>query len=80
MCGFCLILTSLLEAFNAGHMNYKPLSVRWMSGIVPRSAREVIFGIGLNQLSDYFEERVAFVTNTVLRTAVASIASGAVAQ
>jgi hypothetical protein len=47
-----------------------------MSGIVPRSAREVIFGIGLNQLSDFFEERVAFVSNAVLRTALASIVSG----
>jgi hypothetical protein len=67
---------SLLEAFNAGHMNTQPLSTRWMCGIVPRCGREVIFGIGLNQLSDYCEERVGFVTNPVLRTATASIFAG----
>ena len=34
------------------------MATRWMRGLVPRAAREVIFGIGLNQLSDYCEERV----------------------
>lgn len=48
----------MLEACNAGHLNPEPLYTRWMRGIVWRAAREVIFGIGLNQMSDYTAERV----------------------
>jgi len=51
-------ISSLLEASNAGHMNKEPMSTRWMRGLVPRAGREIIFGIGLNQMSDYFEERI----------------------
>ena len=51
-------IASVLEASNAGHMNSEPLLTRrWMRGFVPRMGREIIFGLGLNQLSDYFEER-----------------------
>jgi hypothetical protein len=48
-------ISSLLEACNAGHMNPESLMSRWTRGLVPRTVREVIFGIGLNQLSDYCE-------------------------
>ena len=51
-------IASILEASNAGHMNNESMATRWIRGIVPRCGREIIFGIGLNQLSDYFEERV----------------------
>ena len=51
-------IASVLEASNAGHMNSEPLLTRrWMRGFFPRMGREIIFGLGLNQLSDYFEER-----------------------
>lgn len=45
-------LSSLLEASNAGHMNKEHLLKRATRGFVPRSIREVIFAIGLNQASD----------------------------
>lgn len=48
-------ISSILEACNAGHMNPEPLYRRWTRGLMPRTVREVIFGIGLNQLSDYCE-------------------------
>lgn len=51
-------ISSVLEASNAGHMNPESMTTRWMRGVVPRAGREIIFGIGLNQMSDYFEERV----------------------
>lgn len=51
-------LSSVLEALNAAHANPEPLALRWMRGLTPRATREVIFGVGLNQLSDWCEERV----------------------
>ena len=51
-------LSSVLEACNADHMNKEPLYRRWLRGIVPRTAREIIFGLGLNNLTDFMEERV----------------------
>jgi hypothetical protein len=53
-------VSSVLEACNAGHSNPEALWKRCTRGLVPRGAREVIFGIGLNQLSDYCEERVPY--------------------
>jgi CRP-like cAMP-binding protein len=50
-------ISSVLEASNAGHLNNEPMSTRWMRGIVARCGREIVFGFGLNQLSDYWEER-----------------------
>lgn len=72
-------ISSVLEACNAGHMNPEGLSTRWIRGFVPRTFREVVFGVGLNQLSDYFEERVRFVDNLVLRNATASVVAGVIA-
>lgn len=75
-------LSSILEASNAGHMNPEPMTTRWLRGIVPRCGREVVFGIGLNQLSDYMEERVASTLPTVPKTlhnALGSVFSGLLA-
>lgn len=73
-------VSSLLEASNAGHMNSEPIYKRWMRGIVPRAGREVVFGIGLNQMSDYFEERAQayFPDNGVMSNAVGSLMAGVV--
>jgi|EP00670_Eutreptiella_braarudii_P000270 hypothetical protein len=70
-------VSSLLEATNAGHMNKEPMYTRWLRGLVPRCAREVIFGVGLNQLSDYCEERMPpLIENKALRTALGSMTAG----
>ncbi|KAG6951281.1 hypothetical protein JG688_00013790 [Phytophthora aleatoria] len=71
-------VSSMLEAFNAGHMNPESLSTRWIRGTVPRMVREVIFGVGLNQLSDYFEERLSVTTSPALNNAIGSMAAGVV--
>lgn len=71
-------VSGLLEAFNAGHMNPEPLITRWMRGFVPRCFREVIFGIGLNQLSDYFEERIPVGASPAINNALASLMAGVV--
>ena len=72
-------MSSLLEAANAGVQNPEPLSTRWLRGIAPRALREVIFGIGLNQLSEYCEERVPLVIeNPVLRNAGGSLMAGVI--
>lgn len=74
-------ISSLLEASNAGHMNSEPMSRRWMRGVVPRGGREIIFGIGLNQMSDFFEERVGPYTggDGMMANAVGSLMAGVVA-
>jgi len=74
-------ISSILEATNAGHMNSEPMATRWMRGAVPRAGREVIFGIGLNQLSDYFEERLEPYMpgqSTMLANATGSLLAGVV--
>jgi hypothetical protein len=73
-------ISSILEASNAGHMNAEPMSSRWMRGIVPRGGREVIFGIGLNQMSDFFEERLQpfFNGHSLMANAAGSLAAGVV--
>ncbi|CAM9691753.1 unnamed protein product [Ectocarpus fasciculatus] len=70
-------VSSLLEACNA-EANKEPLSRRWMRGMVPRGGREMIFGIGINQLSDACEERVTF-QNAFARTAAGSMMAGVMA-
>nr|CCA23255.1 conserved hypothetical protein [Albugo laibachii Nc14] len=72
-------VSGLLEAFNAGHMNPEPLYTRWMRGLIPRGLREIMFGVGLNQLSDYFEERLAVTSSPALNNALGSMMSGVVA-
>jgi hypothetical protein len=76
-------ISSVLEASNAGHLNNEPLQTRWMRGIAPRGGREIIFGVGLNQLSDFFEERLAerffpSPSQSVLANAAGSLAAGVV--
>lgn len=72
-------MSSLLEACNAGHMNNEPLHKRWTRGLVPRCGREMIFGIGLNQLSDACEERVQWLTHPFARTCAGSLMAGVTA-
>jgi len=73
-------VSSILEACNAGHRNPEPLHTRWIRGALPRGLREIIFGIGLNQLSDYFEERLLPVcnNNTVVANAAGSLTAGVI--
>mmetsp|Transcript_34218 Transcript_34218/g.82387 ORF Transcript_34218/g.82387 Transcript_34218/m.82387 type:complete len:561 (-) Transcript_34218:213-1895(-) len=77
-------ISSLLEASNAGHLNPEPMHTRWLRGIVARCGREIIFGLGLNQMSDYFEEYYAGNTigtlreNPMLANAAGSLTAGVV--
>mmetsp|Transcript_9587 Transcript_9587/g.17447 ORF Transcript_9587/g.17447 Transcript_9587/m.17447 type:complete len:442 (-) Transcript_9587:94-1419(-) len=73
-------ISSVLEASNAGHMNKEAMSTRWMRGVVPRAAREIIFGVGLNQMSDFFEERLQpyFPQNAMMANAAGSLCAGVV--
>lgn len=53
------------------------MSVRWTRGLVPRAAREVIFSIGLNQVSDACEVAVPqSVENKQLRNMLGSMTAG----
>lgn len=72
-------ISSLLEACNVGHANPEPLVRRATRGMLPRGGREVIFGIGLNQLSDYFEERYRKITNAFFASTAGSLTAGVVA-
>lgn len=73
-------VASLLEACNVGHVNPEPLMRRCSRGFVPRGGREIIFGVGLNQMSDYFEERFrALKINPVLANSLGSISAGVAA-
>jgi hypothetical protein len=76
-------ISSILEASNAGHLNNEPMETRWMRGIVARCGREIVFGIGLNQLSDYWEERWQEIlgrdkTNPVVSNAAGSLTAGVI--
>ncbi|CAM9102663.1 unnamed protein product [Ascophyllum nodosum] len=71
-------VSSLLDACNA-ESNTEPISRRWMRGFVPRCGREMVFGMGINQVSDACAERVTFVEDAILRTAAGSLLAGVVA-
>ena len=73
-------ISSVLEACNAGYSNPEPLYRRWMRGVVPRCAREVIFGLGLNNMTDWAEERIPrdMCEGKVMRNALGSMAAGVV--
>lgn len=71
-------VSSVLEASNAGHMNKEPMATRWMRGITARCGREILFGLGLNQLSDYFQERWRFPDSPMLSNMVGSLMGGVV--
>jgi hypothetical protein len=70
-------ISSLLD--NAGHLSPEPLIKRWFHGTVPRLSREIIFAIGINQLTDYIDERVSFISNNLFRGAVSSVIAGMLA-
>lgn len=73
-------IASLLEACNVGHINAEPLMRRCSRGFMPRSGREIIFGVGLNQLSDYFEERYRTLNiNPVVANSLGSVTAGVAA-
>jgi len=72
-------ISSVLEACNAGHMNPEPLATRWIRGIVPRGGREIIFGVGLNQMTDKVEAAYApSIENAALCNMAASLTAGVV--
>lgn len=68
-------VSSVLEACNAVQ-NPEPLARKWMRGIVPRGAREAMYGIGLNQMSDHFREQAPQDLPPVLRLAYGSLVAG----
>ena len=74
MCPF----SSVLEASNATN-NPTHISRRWLIGIVPRLGREIIFGVGMNQLADFMTERISFIENDFIRHASGSISAGWIA-
>jgi len=71
-------VSSILEASVAGNSNPESMLTRWTRGIIPRAGREVIFGVGLNQLSDYCEERVPYIENPILKNAAGSLGAGVI--
>eukprot|EP00055_Hartaetosiga_balthica_P010226 m.43059 g.43059 ORF g.43059 m.43059 type:complete len:327 (-) comp7087_c0_seq4:38-1018(-) len=75
---FMTPISSVLEACNASQ-NKEALYKRWTRGIAARSNREIIFGIGLNQLTDNFESRFSKDWSPAKRNAAASVAAGVVA-
>lgn len=73
-------VSSILEACNAGHANPEPLLRRSTRGILPRGGREILFGVGLNQLSDYFEERArSTLSSPVAANLAGSLSAGVIA-
>lgn len=73
-------ISSILEASNVGHANPEPLLLRSLRGSVPRLGREVVFGVGLNQLSDFMEERYrTFAPNAIVANMAGSLSAGVVA-
>jgi len=74
-------VSSVLEASNAGHANPEPLLRRAARGTAPRCAREVLFGLGLNNLADFFEETVpkSVASTKLARNAIGSVAAGVIA-
>lgn len=71
-------ISSVLEASNAGHLNKEPMATRWMRGITARCGREILFGLGLNQMSDYFQERLHFDDRPILSNIIGSLMGGVV--
>lgn len=73
--------SSALEAANAGKRNPESMAIRWIRGFYPRLAREVIFGIGINQMADFFTKEYAprATNNPHLQGALGSISAGIVA-
>ena len=69
-------VSSVLEATHA-RANKEPLATKWMRGYSPRLVREIIFGVGINQLTDLCLAGVPERVGTPhLRVALGSIAAG----
>lgn len=71
-------ISSVLEACNA-NLNPEPLHIRSIRGVAARCCREVIFGVGLNQLSDHFQRRMPGSLPSGLQNALGSMSAGVVA-
>lgn len=71
-------VSSILEASNAGHSNPEPLLRRSFRGTLPRGLREILFGVGLNQMSDFFTERYRNYLNSSAAISAGSITAGIV--
>lgn len=71
-------VSSILEACNAT-TSATPLYKRWVQGISARCGREVVFGIGLNQLTDHMETMMPASMNPALRNASACLTAGVLA-
>lgn len=71
-------VSSVLEACNA-NLNPEPLHLRATRGVTARAGREVIFGVGLNQLSDEFTTFAPGTLPASLRGPFGSISAGVVA-
>jgi len=71
-------VSSILEASNAGHSNPEPLLRRSFRGTMPRGLREILFGVGLNQMSDFFTERYRSFLNGAASVSAGSITAGIV--
>ncbi|EGD72763.1 hypothetical protein PTSG_04493 [Salpingoeca rosetta] len=71
-------ISSVLEACNANLSN-EPLYKRWRRGFNARCGREVIFGIGLNQLSEHFEHRMPHDLSPAVRNAAGCVTAGVIA-
>lgn len=71
-------ISSVLEACNA-NLNPEPLHLRATRGIVARGGREVIFGIGLNQLSDELGQYAPASLPASLQPSFGSLTAGVMA-
>jgi hypothetical protein len=75
-----VIMTPVSSILEACHVNNsKPLHLRWMDGVQARGVREVIFGIGLNQLSDNLSNATPSNWHPSLRNAGGSVIAGVIA-
>lgn len=72
-------VSSMLEATNA-HLNKESLATKWRRGYWPRCVREIIFAMGLNQMSDYWTERIpdTMVKSTPVKAAAGSLIAGVI--
>jgi len=73
-------MSSVLEATNAGKLNPEPILRRASRGFVPRLGREVVFGVGLNQLADFVGERAeSMFSNKAIARNLGSMTAGLIA-
>ena len=70
---------SVIVACNAAHSNPEHLCIRWTRGLAPRTLRDVIFGLGLNELSEGCARRMPCDWSSVAREAAGSLIAGLVA-